>query len=164
LEQEGHRERLHLSADMARDAARRGATSVCDLGAGDGGLLTLIPDVTRWGYDLQQTNVDAAVRRGVDVSLRDVVADGFELADCVVATEFLEHVVNPHALVRKIADSGAKFLVASSPYMETAESHYAFHLWAWDLAGYRAMMEDNGWRVLRQETSWICQVLLCELA
>lgn len=165
LEQPGHRERLLLASDMVHEAVERGAGSVCDLGAGDGGLLSLVEDtgVECWGYDLQQSNVIAAIVRGIDVSLQDVVAGGFVPGDCTVATEFLEHLVDPHGLVRQVAHD-ARWLVASSPYTETAGSHYPFHLWAWDQEGYRAMLESNGWKVLRQETAWICQVVLAERA
>lgn len=173
LEQEGHRERLLLSAKFVDDAISRGGRNVLDLGAGDGGLLSLVtPNTpgTAYGFDLQQTNVDAAKLRGVDVRLVDAVADD-EWAEYVwsnsedtvlVATEMLEHLVDPHAFVRLMHDSGARWLVASSPYIETAELHYEFHTWAWDLEGYRELLESNGWRVARQETSWISQVLLAE--
>lgn len=163
LEQEGHRERLLLTAKVVVEAISMGAASVVDLGAGDGGLLSLVPkDIAAWGYDLQQTNVDAAAKRGVDVRLEDVVGgDRFPMmADCVVATEFLEHLVDPHALVRRVATTQARFLVASSPYTENDKNHYGFHTWAWDEGGYRKMLENNGWWVIRQEKAWISQVLL----
>jgi len=173
LEQEGHRERLLLSARFIEDALARGGHNVLDVGAGDGGLLSLVADKTpgvAYGFDLQQTNVDAAVSRGADVRLVDAVAEDDWAGDVwesststvLVATEMLEHLVDPHAFVRLMHDSGAKWLVASSPYTETAESHYEFHTWAWDLAGYRALLENNGWTVLRQDTAWISQVLLAE--
>src|SRR4051812_29850682 len=69
LEQEGHRERLLLTATFIEQAINEGATDIVDLGAGDGGLLSLFRNDLRvdWlhGYDLQQTNVDAAAVRGV---------------------------------------------------------------------------------------------------
>jgi hypothetical protein len=91
-----------------------------------------------------------------------VVTEGFDPADCVVATEFLEHLVDPHGMSRAVHRSGAKWMVASSPYTETADSHYDYHLWAWDQAGYAAMLTGAGWRIVRQGTAWICQVVLCE--
>ena len=54
------------------------------------------------------------------------------------------------------------WLVASSPYTETDEAHYEFHLWAWDSDGYRELMERNGWRVIAQQYAWISQVILAE--
>lgn len=167
LEQDGHRDRLLLTAEMVRVARSLGASSVVDLGAGDGGLLSLVGGV-RWGYDLQQTNVDAAAARHEAVDLLDVVASWprdagpYGTADIVVATEFLEHLLDPHAMVRRIAATRARFLVASSPFTETDQAHYEFHTFAWDEVGYRALLEDNGWRVLRQERAWIAQVVLAE--
>lgn len=162
LEQEGHRQRLRLAADFVE---RTDALSVVDLGAGDGGLLSVLPPRRlRWGYDLQQTNVDAAARRGEKVHLLDVVAEFGQVdwADCVVVTEMLEHLVDPHGLARRIYDdTHANWLVASSPYTETAESHYGFHTWAWDQTGYEAMLEGAGWKVVARDVAWICQVCLC---
>ena len=172
LEQEGHCERLLLSADMASSVAGEPELSaVVDLGAGDGGLLSMLKSRyhVAYGYDLQQSNVDAARERDVTVFLRDVVndlaIDELVGVDTVIATEMLEHLIDPHGFVRSLAfEDGPQYLVASSPYIETAESHYEFHTWAWDLVGYRELLENNGWRVLRQETVWISQVLLAERA
>lgn len=171
LEQAGHQQRLYLAADMIRSVTQTGP--VLDLGAGDGGLLALLAshDIPGIGFDLQQTNVDHARNvRNVDVRWGDVVSPaisdhgllppGFERPQVAVACEMLEHLIDPHALVRQVRDLGVPYLVASSPYTETAEAHYGFHTWAWDLAGYRLMLESNGWRVLRQECAWICQVAL----
>lgn len=172
LEQEGHRERLLLTADMVIDALDRFGKqnpgklgSVLDLGAGDGGLISLFRGKGAViGYDLQQSNIDAAKGRGVVVELKDVVTELPPIfpTDVLVATELLEHLLEPAEFVRRLHASPARHLVASSPYTETPESHYEFHTWAWDLDGYRALLEDAGWRVIRQETAWISQVLLCQ--
>jgi hypothetical protein len=162
LEQDGHRDRLALTEAMCRQAIDAGARSVCDLGAGDGGLLSVLPpSVSAVGFDLQPANVTAAQQRGVTVVLQDITATRLPTADLYVATEVLEHLIDPHRLVAEIP---GRWLVASSPYTETDEAHYEHHLWAWDLEGYPAFLEAAGWRVLRQETAWICQVLLCEKA
>lgn len=171
LEQEGHRERLLLTADMVVDAVQRlrqtgpGADhGICDLGAGDGGLLQAVRErgvrLAAWGYDLQPTNVKAAIDRRVDVQLADFDVAPVRFGDVTVASEVIEHLPDPHSFVRWVAASGARFFVATSPYTETPESHYAFHLWAWDQVGYRKLLEDAGWVVLRQETAWISQCLL----
>lgn len=166
LHQEGHRDRLHLSAVMVKDAlARGGGTDVVDLGGGDGGMLSLLPShVSRWGYDLQPTNVLAAKERGELVELRDVVAHWPRVpqdeADVVVATEFLEHLLDPHEMVRRVAQTKARFLIASSPYTETDKDHYEYHTYAWDVPGYMDLFEANGWHVIRHETAWICQCVL----
>lgn len=162
LEEGVHRDRLHLAARMVVDlATEHDATSVVDLGAGDGGLLSLLaewaPNLTAWGYDLQQTNVDGARERGVDVTLRNVVARVPRWGDVAVATEMLEHLADPHGFVRRVAKR-SPVLVVSSPWTETPESHYDFHCWAWDQDGYRQLLEQAGLRVVRHETTGMFQV------
>lgn len=133
---------VHMSCEQ-RD-------SVVDLGAGDGGLLsTLHRDIQprAWGYDLQPSNVDAAARRGVDVRYGDVINGDIDWGSIAVCTEMLEHLVDPHAFVRRIRDAGCRVLVASSPAFETAESHYAFHTWGWDVDGYVALLNQGGYDV-----------------
>lgn len=160
LEQAGHRERLLMAANMIRRVSYAGP--VLDLGAGDGGLLSLL-DMPGYGYDLQQTNVEAAATRGVDVRYGNVLElDPIPPAHVVVVTEMLEHLVDPHGLLRRIHASGPGYLVASSPYTETPESHYEFHTWCWDLLGYRQMIEAAGFTVLEQGTAWICQIILAQ--
>lgn len=167
LEQDGHRQRLLLTAEMVTQALGGVAQTVCDLGAGDGGLLSLLPaSALGFGYDLQPSNVAASKARGVHVSLFDVVNSepysAWEGADILVCAEFLEHLIDPHGFLDRCFASEARYLVASSPYTETDESHYGYHTWAWDLDGYRKLVEDAGWRVVRQETAWISQVILAE--
>lgn len=173
----GHTERLHETAAQvhaAADAYFSHAPTVSDLGAGDGGLLSLLEVPSRiavaWGYDLQQSNVLAArVERGVNVVFGDVVEGWLSLArngprylirfgDISVCTEMLEHLVDPHAFVRTIAQ-GSRVLVASSPWMERPGSAYEFHTWAWDPEGYRALLEQGGFEVVRQELRGGFQVL-----
>jgi trans-aconitate methyltransferase len=161
LEQRGHQQRLYLAADYADMAIDSGARTVCDLGAGDGGLLSLIaarnPGVEAWGYDLQQTNIDAAKGRGATVYLEDITDGTPPPADLYVATEILEHLADPRALLDELV---GEWLVASSPYTESDEDHYAFHTWAWDEPGYQAMLADCGWETLTNGKAWICQVVL----
>lgn len=152
LEQDGHRDRLMATASLvARIAWSHDLRTVVDLGAGDGGLLSLLgPAVKAWGYDLTPSNIDAAKERGVDVRLGDVVAGDIEWGQIAVCTEMLEHLVDPHGFVRAIAQH-SQALVCSSPWLERPGSAYEFHTWCWDLDGYRSMIETNGWKVLRQQ-------------
>lgn len=174
IDQPEHRGRLTLACDLIEDAVlHHGARSVVDLGCGDGGLLALIEErlssetemgsaLPMWGYDLAPANVDVArEHRTVDVRYVNVVTDpaAVEWGDLAVATEMLEHLLDPHAFVRTIARR-SRFLVASSPYVETDRSHYAYHTWAWDEAGYDALLEQAGFEVLRRETWSIFQVVL----
>ncbi|OPC84218.1 hypothetical protein B4N89_27755 [Embleya scabrispora] len=156
LEQAAHTARLHEAARLVGVAFRQtGPTprTVVDLGAGDGGLLTLLPgELTAWGYDLQPTNVRAANdERGVDVRLGDVVDGDIQWGDIAVATEMLEHLVDPHAFVRRIAEH-SPIIIASSPWNETPEQHYEFHTWAWDRDGYAALLEQAGYEIRAHRT------------
>lgn len=170
LEQDLHRPRLELAAQFAADlSAELDGANVVDIGAGDGGLLSLLRarGVAGHGYDLQPTNVAAAADRGVSVELVDAIsaivdhraADIIELAPIAIATEVLEHLVDPHLVLRQLAATGVDALVASSPWTETNGGAYEFHLWAWDQLGYRELLERNGWHVVRQELAGMFQVV-----
>lgn len=161
LEQDLHRGRLIKSANLIAQAAMGyGFRTVVDLGAGDGGLLSLLgPSMTRWGYDLAPANVEAAKQRCVDVRLADVLTDPVQWAEIAVATEMLEHLVDPHGFVQTIYKN-ASALVASSPWTETPEQHYEFHTWCWDTDGYRNLLEQAGWRVAHHAKVSMFQVVL----
>lgn len=161
LEQDGHRERLMVAAAYVAQAAfGTRLRTVVDLGAGDGGLLSLLgPNLRAWGYDLMPANVDAAKERQVDVRLGDAVAGEIDWADIAVCTEMLEHLVDPHAFVRRIADN-CHALICSSPADERPGHAYEFHTWCWDEAGYRALVEQAGFRVVTSRRSTRFQVLL----
>lgn len=161
LDQELHRGRLLRSASLVAHAAiTYSLRTVVDLGAGDGGLLSLLgPALKGWGYDLAPANVDAAFERGVDVRIGDVLTDPVDWADMAVATEMLEHLVDPHGFVQTIAEN-CRVLVASSPWTETPDSHYEFHTWCWDADGYRELVERAGWKVLHHERVSMFQVVL----
>jgi Methyltransferase domain len=176
LEQAGHTQRLYEAAAQVHAAARDlvdGKPTVSDLGAGDGGLLCLLnPDqfTAVWGYDLAPANVEGAWNgRHVNVEYGDVVAGwcqltGFEQRTPIsfgtvsVATEMLEHLVDPHGFVRTIGQN-SRVLVASSPWMERPGAAYEFHTWAWDPDGYRAMLEQGGFEVVKQQICGGFQVL-----
>jgi len=163
LEQAHHRARMELALECVRAAENWYAKpTLCDLGAGDGGFLTLVaPYVSRaWGYDLCPANVAGAAERGVNVELRDFTAEKPELGTVVTTLEVLEHVARPHALVKALWQAGVRVLIASSPVDETEASHDAVHAWAWDMDGYRALVESGGWTVVRHETAGRYQVVL----
>jgi len=181
LEQDLHRPRLLEAAEQVDAAAEKyGCDSLVDLGAGDGGLLQLLYSDRRsrwsgmnaWGYDLQPENVAGAKERGVQVLYGDVIAgveflgrdaDGTEQTmpidwgQIAVATECLEHLLEPHRFVRDVA-AHAKVLIASSPHTERPGNAYGFHAWAWDQDGYRVLLEQAGFEVVRQEPVGMFQV------
>jgi predicted TPR repeat methyltransferase len=165
LEEYGHRDRLLQASAYARQAAASyGLSRIVDMGAGDGGLLSTLTDlpIEFEGYDLQKTNVDAALaNRGLHLSVRDIVANPPDWFDNehtgVLATEMLEHLVDPHGFLRSIP---AKVIVASSPWSETVGPAYEFHTWAWDNAGYRALLEQAGFEIVAQNNVSIFQVWL----
>jgi hypothetical protein len=163
LEQLHHRPRLELALDCVRAAENWYARpTLSDLGAGDGGFLTLVaPYVGRaWGYDLCPANVAGAAERGADVRLQDFTKERPDLGVITTMLEVLEHIARPHELVRAVWKAGVHVLIASSPSNETGTHHDAVHAWAWDMDGYRALLEGGGWSVVRHETTGGHQVIL----
>jgi SAM-dependent methyltransferase len=161
LDQGDHAERLQTAAEYVKFAVAMGAKSVVDLGCGDGGLLSLIKgiDIVSWGYDLMPTNVEYGRDvRGVDVRYTDFNSDDIEYGDIAIMTETLEHMIDPHKVVRELP---SKYLIASSPYNEDDINHYEFHLWAWDSQGYDDLLAQGGYRILnkRMVANW-SQVVL----
>lgn len=151
-EQLPHWDRMDAAADLVIKAIRDyGVCSVVDLGAGDGGLLSTIahnaplPADRFHGYDLMQTNVDhARADRGMDVRFGNFLTEDIEWCHLTLITECLEHLEDPHAVVRMIAEH-SDYLVASSPASETAEAHDPCHAWAWDVEGYQDLLEQGGY-------------------
>jgi methyltransferase family protein len=164
-----HVARLQATERHARIAALTAgpdndAAPVCDLGAGDGALLSLLPASLReksWGYDTIRADVEHACKvRGVEVLGPINVADtlarypaSLRLAPVVVLTEVLEHMADPHGFLALLhARPEVRFVVASSPHSETPEQHEWNHAWAWDIEGYQAMFNDAGFT----EVHWDC--------
>jgi trans-aconitate methyltransferase len=178
LEQEFHVPRLRQAAAFVRDFGRshREAAAwrmtdfvpltVSDLGCGDGGLLSLLkgsPDLGQcWGYDFAPANAAGWTERGVQAYARDVFgADWSEtaLGDVVVMTEVLEHLADPHGVLRRLLLRGVKQLVCSSPWNESPASHSPEHAWAWDAQGYRDMLNGAGWQLTEQAEVGLFQVV-----
>lgn len=185
LEQPVHRRRLERAAQLVSAAAVKvralyaaewtsdTAVYVSDLGCGDGGLLQLLklaPEgITAWGYDFAPANAAGWAERGVDGRAADVFGADQEhiaLGEIAVMTEVLEHLTDPHGALQWLADhvDSPDFLVCSSPWTETAESHDACHAWAWDREGYAAMLTDAGWEIEVHDTVGMFQVVLARRA
>lgn len=164
LEQPAHRPRLEMAAEFAREAAARigPAATVSDLGCGDGGLLSLLRPIESWGYDFQPSNEAGWVERGVTAERLDIFnggADQVKFGDVTTITEVLEHLADPHAVVRWIGEH-SKAIVASSPWVERPHAHDECHAWAFDPAGYRALIEQAGFIVQHHRTVGMFQVIL----
>lgn len=150
--QRGHTQRTDMVADLVADVVRdRDIKTVTDLGCGDGSLLQKIQrrvQVEAWGYDLGRQNIHVATTlRDVDARLGDFLADELEYGELIVATEVVEHLVDPRGFIRSLP---GKLLILSSPWDEDDNNHYVHHAWAWDEPGYRLMVEDCGWTVEEQ--------------
>jgi hypothetical protein len=151
LEQVMHRPRLEASAKLVVTSTKLGSTSVSDLGCGDGGLLSLLPTaVNAWGYDFTPANAAGWAERGVTGALLDVFdadRDRVHFGDTTVVTEVLEHLTDPHGAVRWIGEH-SRFIVASSPWDEGPWGADPCHAWAFDIDGYRELLEQGGYDVL----------------
>lgn len=166
LEQPWQRPRMDKAAEFVRLAAARVTpASVSDLGCGDGGLLSLVQhEVDAWGYDFQPSNVAGWAERGVKADPYDVFgadSERVQFGTITVVTEVLEHLTDPAAALLWIGEH-TRFLVASSPWIETADNHDPCHAWAFDPPGYAALITGAGFTVLLHEPVGAFQVVLAE--
>lgn len=167
LEQQWHQGRLHKALEYATTLADGGPLRISDLGCGDGGLLSLLqqlPGATAWGYDFAPANAAGWAERGVTAYAADVFGsqwDSIEVGHLAVMTEVLEHLADPHGVLKRLRGRAAH-LVCSSPWNESRNNHCAEHAWAWDLEGYAAMIEAAGWRITRHEQVGFFQVVLAQ--
>lgn len=171
LEEAFHRGRLYKALEFVTEAVTEGASTVSDLGCGDGGLLSLIqeiPGVRAWGYDFHPASQAGWYERGVTAYVRDLFHPGSPVneglsdpvfGDVTVMTEVLEHLADPHGALRW-AREGSGRLVCSSPWNERPGMHSDCHAWAWDLDGYARMIQEAGWTIDRHEQVDLFQVVL----
>lgn len=152
LEQADHRDRLLTAAEFVRTSSLLGPL-YSDLGCGDGGLLSITQSSFEqaWGYDFQPSNSAGWAEREITAYQADVFSmdrDSAILGDVVSCTEVLEHLADPHEVVRWIHDDPlTKSLVCSSPVNETDMYHDECHAWAWDFEGYSALVSGGGWHI-----------------
>lgn len=161
VDQPGHRPRLERARDLVVQAVDElipagsfdgTLLNVSDLGCGDGGLLQLLAADDRiraYGYDFQPSNAAGWAERGVEAALADVFGADRKSVDVgriAIVTEVLEHLADPHGVVRWIGED-ADFIVASSPWQERSARHDECHAWAWDLAGYQALIRQGGYEI-----------------
>ena len=145
----GHAERIEMVVsafdELMLDHPR--IRSITDLGCGDGSFLRRVhgrANVKAWGFDAGRANVQIAQEHGVNVKRANILEAGLNLGEVVVLTEVLEHLVDPHGLLRSL---GGKWLIVTSPSGETDQWHYEHHAWAWDTHGFQSMIADAGWTI-----------------
>lgn len=148
--QAGHGQRTRMVAALVRRFVHsHPVESLVDLGCGDGSLLNLLRDlpVAMWGYDAGVENCERGWLANLDVRRADLFTDPIEYGELIVASEVVEHLVDPHKFLAALP---GERLVVSSPSAETGEWHYEHHAWAWDLDGYAQLVTDAGWTVVEQ--------------
>lgn len=168
LEQDVHRPRLEKAAELLRSIASRASLTLSDLGCGDGGLLSLVQRdfYHAWGYDFAPANAAGWAERGVEAQALDVFGvdrGRVVLGDVVAMTEVLEHLTHPREVLGWLRTAYAqrvRYLVLSSPWNETPESHCGEHAWAWDEAGYEKLLYDTDWLAVAHERVGGFQVVL----
>lgn len=150
--------RMTMVADIVRQI-RIPTVPVVDLGCNAGHLLELL-GTPCWGYDIATGPLTVAAQAGHVVRQTDITKDDLLLAPIVTICEVLEHLEDPHGMVKRLACDPVQFVVASGPWEETPEDFYEQHCWAWDLEGFRLLFEDSGFVVTKQVTTGSYQALL----
>jgi 2-polyprenyl-3-methyl-5-hydroxy-6-metoxy-1,4-benzoquinol methylase len=163
LDQKSHRPRMQAALDFVLDALSFGALTAVDLGCGDGGMLSLLKEknIKSWGYDFTPANIEYATKiRQVDARLTNFNQDQIEYGDIAILTEVLEHLENPHSIIKNLP---SKYLIASSPYNENDKNYTPYHIWAWDEEGYQNLIQSNGYKILKHSkiSGW-SQIILAE--
>jgi 2-polyprenyl-3-methyl-5-hydroxy-6-metoxy-1,4-benzoquinol methylase len=154
INQDNHRPRLmqvleYLTQIVGDDSE----ITIADFGCGNGGLIREIESKLPnkiWGYDLQPTNIEDAIQKGNSENIKylDFINESIEFPDIAIATEVLEHLVDPDAFIKRLLDNGVKYIIASSPDYETPTYHAPFHLWVFNGDSYKEMFVTSGWDVI----------------
>lgn len=153
VHQVGHAQRMLMTSTAITDLAATGVIgNMVDLGCGDGSLMELIisalgTDIPVYGYDGCLASIDKAHEKGLEVNFADIrkLAPLLTEVDLIVASEVVEHLVDPHGFIASIK---SPYLILTSPSAEDADWHYEHHAWAWDTTGYANMVESCGWEVI----------------
>jgi SAM-dependent methyltransferase len=163
-----HRYRLQRRTHEVEQAIRRYAETpvkrLVDVGTADGMMLDAL--VERFGEDLQCFGVDRSLPllQGYPGSTASMIqadasalpfADG--VADVVVATAVIEHVLEPRRMAaecrRVLAPGGLLIVTTPSPHMEELATRIGLldddqHNETFNLAGLGALVEGAGFEVL----------------
>jgi 2-polyprenyl-3-methyl-5-hydroxy-6-metoxy-1,4-benzoquinol methylase len=136
--------------------------TVLDLACGDGSVVLAAHRLRPISHvtfcDISEPSIESVSRRArehglaaaVDVHdaeerLDEAIEDG-EHWDMVLLCEFLEHIEDPVAILRKAAQV-ATILVASSPIIDLPRGDpNEEHVWAFDNEGYLELFAESGWQ------------------
>lgn len=150
INQVNHRTRLLEVAQLIQELSdREKITSWIDYGCGNGGLLSVVTNIkNKKGYDWMPKNVEGAKTK----SRPGVIYANFleiepEKCDLATATEVMEHLQDPHGFARKLK---CKYFIMSCPEGETPQGHDPVHVWGWDRQGMRELLENNGYKVIKE--------------
>ena len=179
-----HIARLRRAARLAAHTAYANhVEEIVDIGAGDGALLEMLdtrtPGIELTGYEIiddsrkfadlfrsitiNDANVTKEAAENLDTAFTRHVCKATRGTRLVVATEFFEHLADPHVMVRWLSER-TEWLVASSPWGETPDRHEDNHAWAWDQEGYLDLFRDNGFEMTSQEEVEWSQIIVARRA
>jgi hypothetical protein len=156
--QSGFWERMRMVAALVK-TVRGPFEGLVDIGCNGGHLLQLVGKPC-WGYDIAVSPLAVARQAGHDAREADIMTDDLEMAPVVTICEVLEHLDDPHAMVRRLDVDPVRCVIASGPYLETAHDHYEQHIWAWDEDGFAQMFRDAGFTIGTQATANVFQALV----
>lgn len=138
-----HVERVAVTAGLAAGLIRRHRlTSLADLSCGAGEIprtvAALCPNLRLWLGDYTAAD-------GLDVvgPIEDTLTS-FHQVDLFVCSETLEHLDNPHQVLRGIRQR-ARWLVLTTPLAAWGDPNLE-HYWAWDDLEVRGMLLETDWR------------------
>lgn len=162
--------RLVETAEVIRHAIMHGARQIIDLGTGDGALLQMLSDLPTdalYGFDFNSTNVGWGVDCNRSVSLRNVVTDNdwtdeVTCGTCLVASEILQYLLDPHAFVDKMYQTKARWVVASTPLANGPVGQNSLEIWAWDRDGFESLFKKAGWQLIDSYRVGQNQIILVE--
>jgi 2-polyprenyl-3-methyl-5-hydroxy-6-metoxy-1,4-benzoquinol methylase len=166
INQGGHRPRLMQVKDYVIELVGNDETiTIADFGCGNGGLMREIqkelPNNKIWGYDLCPANIEDSHQKGNTENIKylDFVNEEVEFPNIAIATEVLEHLVDPDAFIKRLLDNGVEYIVASSPDYESPSYHAPFHLWVFNGDSYKEMFEQQGWKVLEHKKAYFQYII-----
>lgn len=176
-----HQARMYATAGLIAFMA---PDSVLDLACGDGSLVFTANRLRRIKkatfVDISKPSIEKVTKRAYAVRLPaiarvmdadeflDAAIDKGEHWDLALVCEFLEHIPDPAALLRKV-HRVSQLVLASSPLIEDdRDDSNPEHVWAFDREGYMEMLGEAGWKpkiyesLMLREGYYNFQIWVCE--